>query len=255
VNWAALAAFMLAKDPAFAASVEGVSREDVAELERGLSIALPRGYVDFLTSMGRDSDGFYPFTPLQTHEFDELLEDLPPRNYRADHLFKVSLASDPEEVSPLDYFLDLTRSDGDDAPLVMAGHDGTIRSDGILEIGLTFGEHITARLFTFLELHRRPENASVVVGGVERQQAQLRRNDAIQLLQRSKLTPALPPLPRVVCLTAPTLSALVSIDEYTRTLAIELGADDRSVLVAMVDGVLAGLPGATLLEPPHRMES
>jgi hypothetical protein len=245
---------MLAKDPTFAASLEGVSREDVAELELGLSIVLPRGYVDFLTSMGRSSDGFHPFTPLQNHEFDELLDDLPPRNYDADRLFKVSLASDPEEVSPLDYFLDLTRSDGDDAPLVMAPHDGPIQSDSILEIGLTFGEHIMARLFTFLELHRRPENASVVVGGLERRQAQLRRNESLQLLQRIALTPALPPLPRVVCLTSATVSALVNIDEYTRTLEIELGADDRSALVAVVDGVSSRLSGATLLEPPHRID-
>jgi hypothetical protein len=254
MNWDPLADFIQAEDPAFVALLQGVAAKDLARVERECAIRLPRSYRGFALMMGTDSDGCYLFGPHRNQKFDDLVAQLPPRTYPGQHYFKIGSAQDPSEISPADYFLDLTRSDGVDAPLVMfedaadLGPEG-FRREYVRDMYVTFGEQATISIFTFLVLDRAPEHARVVIGALSPAERQAANAAATERLRRMNFDPVLPSNARVSSFRRGQLGALVTVREELRCVTIHLSGDKGPSLRVVVDQLRDHFPDAAMRGP------
>jgi hypothetical protein len=251
VDWQALVEFIHGKDPGLVPSFRGVPRRDIDACEAEYSIRLPSSYVDFLLTMGEDSGGLEPFGPTQVHTFSELLALLPPDGYAGQRFFKVAFESDPMALAVLDTFLDLARSDGQDAPLIRF-ETGVNAVPEVNDSDHTFGESVTRRVFSRLELNRRSYGAMIFVKSRNPADALAIKKTSTELLAQSGLQLALPDLKRVACLSRDSASALVVVDDETKLVDLQLGADNLGAVEILVEALLAGLPDSELVEPPDR---
>jgi hypothetical protein len=241
MSWEVILDFIQSKDSAFLASVQGVPAEVIRGVEEAYRIDLPRGYVRFLSIMGESSGSFAPFAAEQTHSFAELLEHLP-ESLPEGRYFKVSFSDDDQVITPVNYFLDLARSDGEDAPLVMFEQGAGFDPDSAIDDGFTFGEYIAMRVFSFFEFERRAHHSAVLVFRVPPQRGPAQVAAGVQLLASLGFRLVLPPLPRVSCLERGGLAALVSHPATTPVFVINIGGDDAPALKAMVEQVRNGTP-------------
>jgi hypothetical protein len=249
MNWESLTAFIVAEDPAFASRLRGVPPEDLDRVEQELGVRLPMDYRQFAAIMGRETAGFYLFGPGENQNFADLVADLPTDSYPADRYFKIAFPSDDSDISPPDYFLDLSRSDDVDGPVVMFEDIGEFTAEEVAETGFTFAEQLTRRIFTFLVLERLPERATMTLGRLSREQAAADRSDAIVLLGRMGFAPVLDDLPRVSCLRRDRLAALVDERVDGFGLAVRLGSPDKHALEVVLDQLLERFPDAIVNRP------
>jgi hypothetical protein len=251
VQWEPLADFIRTEDPSFAASVQGVPLEEIERVERENGIRLPRSYRGFLQMMGRDSDGFDLFGPHRNHRFGDLVERLPARSYPGRSYFKIGLACDPSEISPPDYFLDLTRSDGLDAPIVMFEDDDELELEDfdpgrVRDTPFTFGEQATNRVFTFLVLDRSAETSRIIIGAQSREERRTVNSDVIALLRGMKFDAVLPADPLISTFRRGSLGVLVNVREDLRCVAVNLGGEEGPPVKVVVDQVLGRYPDAAV---------
>jgi hypothetical protein len=244
MNWTQALEFINSADPSFAAKMQGVPLKDIEAAEAGCHIRLPESYRQFLLTMGVESGDFRAPVATQTHNFYDVMELLPDEDYPLDRYFRVSFASDETQISPPDYFLDLARSDGADAPLVTFEGGGNFNPRDVVETGFTFGEQVTDRIFRFFEFNKRPETDRIFIPIVVANEAPRQMRTAVDLLTRMHFEMALPPLPHVECLHRRGASAIVAIREPNELVKINLAATERSELRALVDQVLVNLPDA-----------
>lgn len=244
MNWERALAFINAADPAFSGLIKGVPPADIAAAEAGCGIRLPRAYREFVLLMGADSGRFSATTATQTHQFYEVMALLPDEDYPLDRYFRISFASDDSLISPPDYFLDLSRSDGEDAPLVTFEGGGSFNPDDVRETGFTFGEQVTERIFRFFEFGERSTRERIFIHQVRAADAPARMTAAIELLTLMRLDFALAALPRVACLSRPDASVIVAIREPNELVKVNISSDTAAVGRALADQVVAGLPGA-----------
>ena len=238
MNWDLFIDFIKAQDPAFIAARQGVPLDDIKQCEAGCKIALPKSYVNFLQLMGQAGGKFRPFGATMEHNFYDLVEQLPAEDYPGDQFFKIAAETDSSLVAYYDLFLDLRRSDGEDAPLVTFEDGVELRPGAVNEVGLTFDESMMESVFTFFALHRRAKRAVVTVDSTQL------RDKTVGLLMHMGFQQVWSPLPRIACLRRDTFCALVKVGEDTRTLDVELGADDNKSLGIAVEQLLSSLPGA-----------
>jgi hypothetical protein len=248
VDWQALLTFIRSRDAELAASFRGVPRRQIAAVEKEYGITLPASYVDFLQVMGEDSGGLQPLGPTQDHTFSEVRDLLPPEGY-PERFFKVAFETDPQALADVDSLIDLGRSDGQDAPLVRSetGDEDEPIVPPVSEADWTFGETVTERIFSRLELERRPFRGKVFVSDRDPADAQEVKRRALAVLAEKGAQPALPELPRVACVTGEGLSAVVDVHDETKLVSIRLGADDLRTAEALVEA-LARLPNAMVMQ-------
>jgi hypothetical protein len=252
MNWQKALEFINAADPEFTEKMKGVPSTNIEAAEAGCQVRLPEAYREFLLLMGVASGGFVATVAGQTHSFYEVMERLPDEDYPLDRYFRVSFASDETQVSPPDYFLDLSRSDGEDAPLVTFEGGGGFNPDEVVETGFTFGEQVTERIFRYFEFNKQPDSDRVFQLGLDRKEMPLHMTAAIELLGRMRFEHALTPLPRIACLHRPGASAIVAIREPNELVKVNIAAGSLPELRALVDQLLVGLPGAELVPLEHR---
>jgi hypothetical protein len=245
MDWNALVRFVRAENPAFLAAFRGVPPEEVHAVEELCGVHLPDSYREFLGRMGRDSGRFYLFGPGHAQELETLRADLPADSYPARY-FKVAVPVVDSDISPLDYFLDLERSDGVDAPIVTFEDMGHFRQEYVRDLGFTFGEWVTHAIFMFLAIGHEPEQASVVIGSPSPKAAPGLKDEAVALLERMNFALVLPSLERVACLRRGQLGAMVDVLVGGLAVAINLGADDRRALEIVVDQLLMRFPDAAV---------
>jgi hypothetical protein len=254
MNWDAICDFINSKDPAFLSTVRGVPPEVIRDVGKSYEVTLPHAYVEFLEIMGEASGNFPPILPSQASGFAELLDELPAQ-LPGGRYFKVSSASDPEEISPSDFFLDLERSDGEDAPLVMFADGEPFVARSVIDSGFTFGEYITMRVFGFFELFRRAHCAAVLVFDVPPDQAVERVTQCVELLSTLKFAQVLPRQPRVACLARDGLGALIAYKAELTLVSIELCEDDAALLKATVEQAHRGIPGSRVRATDGQLEA
>lgn len=243
MTWSDLLNFVQARDRSYLGTVKGVNRQDIELCEENSGIALPRLYVDFLATMGESCGAFWPFGVHQNCNFYRLVEMLPAEDYPGTKFFKVAFEDDPSAIAYYDMFLDLGRSDGEDAGLVRFEDSSAFSLEHVIEVGFTLHEWFNGRFFNYFEVRRRAQ-----ADGLYRHcdsPAEIRRSmeTAVQLLSKMGLKPVLPPLPRVSCLQNKKLSALVEIRETVSGISIDLGADDIIPLKTAIEQIMDGLPG------------
>lgn len=252
MNWSDLLGLVTARDPAYLRTIQGVPREEVARCEENARIRLPGLYVDFLVTMGAGSGAFHPFGATQTCTFAALIAELPTEDYPEDRYFKVAFESDPSMITFYDMFLDLGRSDGEDAPLVTFETGGEFAPHIVTEVGFTVAEWLSSGVFASFELRRRPQHEHLGCFRPTRGEIQHAMEAALELFVAQGLEPALPPLPRVACLRDATRSVLLTSRGTSHALGIEVGADSRAALAPAIEQILQRLPGTKLHARPGR---
>lgn len=243
--WGELLSFLKARDPAYLCTVQGVPGAEIERCQALCGVSLPRFYVDFLGTMGADPGAFHPFGAKQDCDFYALAEELPPEYYPAQCYFKVAAADDPAAISPPDTFLDLLRSDGQDAPLVRF-EDGGGFSGRVIEVGQTLGERLTAGIFQCFEVARHGNAGSLSEYADSVREARRTLSRMLELLATMGFKPVLPAMPRVICLRRGSLSALVELAEGTESVDITFGSDDRRALSMALEQIRERFPGAMI---------
>jgi hypothetical protein len=157
MDWDRVAEFVRARDPEGARTMAGVSPETLAELEAQTASPLPQNYIEFMKRMGDDSCGMVLF-PGAEHWSPALLLDWAERGaagYPADRYFKIAVRDEAPKVVDPNYYLDLKRSDGVDAPIVAFDTSSEYATD----IEYRFGDYVLAMVFAAFELADPPHEA------------------------------------------------------------------------------------------------
>lgn len=246
MDWNALGQFIAAENSNLFSTFRGVAPQEIRRVEQLCDIRLPDSYREFLLRMGADSGGFYLFGPGHSQQLEALTEDLPPDSYPGRRYFKIAVPTVDSDISPVDYFMDLERSDGADAPIVTFEDMGDFNQEYVREMGFTFGEWVTHAFFMFLAVGHEPQQATVVIGSPTLQTARTMKNDAVSLLGRMNFELALPSLDRVSCLRRGQIVAMVDLLAGGLGVAVNIGADDRPALEVVVDQLLVRFPDAAV---------
>lgn len=249
MDWEALTNFIRVEAPDFMVSLQGVPLDDLERTEKAAAIRLPDNYRQFVAMMGRFSAGFSLFSSSESHNFDDLTAALPAESYPGKRYFKIAFPIDDSDISPPDYFLDLSRSDGVDAPIVMFEDIGGFKERDVREVGFTFGEYITRRIFTFLVLDRAPRRAMLVTARRSREESNASKRAIVALLEKMGFTTVLPDLPRVSCYRRGSLAALVDEVGNGLGVVISFGGDDERALEVVLDQLLERFPDAIVNRP------
>lgn len=246
--WDPILGFIRRSSPEHATAFVGITREEIAEWEARCAVSLPTIYRGFLAAMGADCDDFHPFGVSQVCDFHALIVRLPATNYPGDRYFKVSCEGSPEAVTFYDTFIDLRRSDGDDAPLVRFEDDEWFAQEDVIEVGFTLGEELMRSAFDRFQLGRRPasnkvsifcESASEIAPTMRRLHAHMRERG---------LADELPGSPRVACLHSEPCSVLLESHESLKILRVAIGAQAVRVASAFVEELLDQFPHAMTLD-------
>ena len=159
-TWFDLLSFIKLKDPSFLNTVKGVPLADIEECEESYSITLPKIYKDFLVTMGADSGELYPFEKNRIARFYENMDDLSTEaeNYPEIRFFKIAENFSTSGISSCALYIDLARSDGNDAPLIESEdyfmynfNEEYSSEDYIIQQKLTLVQQLASRIFIFFE--------------------------------------------------------------------------------------------------------
>lgn len=247
--WSEVIAFIQRHTGGRATGFVGVTQSEIDRVQAQLHIVLPSIYVDFLRTMGENSAGLYPFGETYRHTFSELADELPPEDYPAERFFKVAFAIEELSVDLIDAYLDLSRSDGDDAPLVKFETPFKPTSKAFSEDYLHFGERLVFNIFRRLEADRRKFRASIAVFGPGASNGTGIKEDALRLLTGLGFTAALPDRRRVGCVTGESASALIAVSEG-KLVRVTVDGDTREAVEDPIRVLLNAFPDAQLVDPP-----
>lgn len=119
VDWQKLLAFLGDRKPGLPEKIRGVSQDELEALRRRSPVPLPENYVGFLRHFGGADGGFRVF-PRHHYLAAELLREGPqePAGWDPDRHLLIGLMESKECEDPHDLFLELSRGDATDAPLV-----------------------------------------------------------------------------------------------------------------------------------------
>ncbi len=110
--------------------------------------------------MGEDSGGLEPFGIGREHSFLRLVEraadSFSPDPTGGGRFVEVAFETDYSGESVYSYYLDLTRSDGVDAPLVRFEESSELAPEFLWDTNSTFGEMMSNRIFDWFEFDRLP---------------------------------------------------------------------------------------------------
>lgn len=109
---------MQAAAPDVAAAMKGVPEDELLAVEEGLGVHFPAAYRSYMRCMGESTASFSFGTSTQTTRLLDLLAELEPPEQRVSRYWRVSVERDLYQPVPVDYYLDLATSDGEDADLV-----------------------------------------------------------------------------------------------------------------------------------------
>jgi len=250
LEWSRVIDFIARRDAALASSFVGVRQSEIDAVQAQYRITLPSTYVDFLRTMGENSGELYPFGETYVHTFSALLEQLPPEDYPAERFFKVVFVAEEFAVDPIDTYLDLSRSDGHDAPLVEFEPPLGPNETNFSEDHLSFAERLIYNVFRRLDVDQRRYGADIVVFGRDPWNGTGIKQAALDVLIRSGFAAALPDLGRVGCLSRESVSVLISVSDKGKLVKFEMGGDSRDAIEQPVRDLLAAVPGAKLSGPP-----
>lgn len=239
-------AFISERRLEFTAEIRGVSEQELEDLQAGCGVRLPRAYLGFLRRMGVHSNGFHPFGPSHVMNLYALVEELPAETYPAERFFKIAEETNRSLIVIEDKFLDLQRSDGDDAPLVRFEDGGEFEPKAVAELGFSFREQLTRSAFLGFELEPRKHRRVIGLEAATPVAVEEQLRAATEMLTKMSLVPVLEWTPRVRTLRNETLSAMLEHRGQDRALSMRLGADDERALGIATEQLLDHLTGAWL---------
>lgn len=218
----------------FLDACKGVPLEHIRECERGLGIALPRLYVDFLIAMGADSGDYHPFGRRYEHNFYALVDSMGDATHPTDRYFRVARDPDVHAETILEPYLDLWREADANTPLITMTGDGLpFEPQYVEELQHTLGEELASIAMLHFGL-ARPYRRALMAYAEALPDLMRMKSQVMDMLGNLGLKLALAPSPYFSTLDNPELSALVEIGggggEKNEVLAVDLaGYDDRQV--------------------------
>ena len=250
IDWSRVIQFITQRDAALASSLVGVAQGQIDSVQAQFGIQFPSAYVDFLRTMGEHSGSLWPFGETQVHAFSKLVAQFPPDDYPPKQFFKVAFEASQNPVAVFDTYLDLTRADGLDAPLVRfeTALEGELPE--IWTSRLVLRRHSSTAGFWELDIMRRDFEARLVAEDLVPPDALTTKDRAISALAEGGFTMALPDLVRVACLNHDAFSVLISISDKSELVEFHLSSDTREALDIGMREVLAVCPAAVVDEPP-----
>jgi hypothetical protein len=249
VDWSQVMEFIARENAAAAASCVGVSPGEIAAVQSRYGITLPSNYVEFLRMMGQSSGGLHVFGATYDHAFSSLLARRPSTDYPTGRFFKVAFETNRLAVSFEDLYLDLTRADGSDAPLVR--FEIPLEPDDEVEDEfLTLSEKVIRELFWDLVMVRTKYAGTVLVLGDDASVGPSVKQAATTLLAGLGFSPSLPEVPRIACLRRDTVSVLIEVSEELELVGVRLGGDSHDEVQAAAQALLDGVPDSEMKTPP-----
>jgi len=256
MDWPALIDFIRQRDPTFVSGLQGVPDLEIAALAADHGVTLPTGYAEFLRRMGLGSNGYTPFGATQDPGFAAISERLDEGDEPTfTRFFPIAIETDDSLEALYDHHLDLHRSDGDDATLVLLEQGVPLEWQTPVETSETFGEHITASVFSqFALLHHAHQDTLAVGGKMQAGEGRTALQQTLTLLQRAGFNPVLLLTERVACLQSGPLSVLAQVNDVHESLTLRLGSDTSLAVKELADQLLAGLPGARRPAGPRNLD-
>lgn len=260
MDWPLVVDFIAQHDPRFLDAVQGVPESEIAALAAACDVTLPKTYIGFLRLMGIDNNGLAPFGARQDVSFAMIVERIDEEDAEEGgptvrRYFPIAVETDNSLEVLFDHWLDLQRSNGDDAPIVMLEQGVPIAWQQPVEIGETFGERILARAFTHFALRQHPHSDLLAVGGAMKiGEGRAALDNALVILQSAGFAFALPPLGGVACLHGGSLDILARVNEIHELLTLRLGGDTVVAVKEVADQLLTNLAGAHRPAGPRNLE-
>jgi len=244
VKWADLFSFMTERDPAFEATTLGADRNDIETVEQEIGITLPYSYVDFITTIGADTGRYHPFGPEMDTNFYRLLRQVPTEDYDVREYFPIALETNESRAPMCDLYLDLRRSDGADAPLVLAenGSDWCRMSDE----EITLLERLTESAWPAFELPCYSANRVIYVHAEGAEALGTAREQVLDLLDRRGHVPTLPSQHRVDCTASETEASIVRVKEHLGLIRLVVAGHDEKELGRVVELFIDNVPNAAV---------
>lgn len=238
--------------PDLAASVVGVSPSLMESVGREVAVVLPGAYRGFLEVMGEDTRGFAAVAPTHSTRMSELLPLIPGPAERTRRYWRISIERNLMQQMPVDYYLDLSTSDGRDAEVVAFDYAPERDTDVGALLGLRFFELLRCRLFDQYVVVRPSTAVSLHVSrrslGVR---AQL-RDIAVDVLAAEGLQAVARHAGRVDFFRRADDSVLVRQFERTDGLAVFLEMGDRERCVLLLEKLRDRFPADAVVRWPKR---
>ncbi len=252
--------FMCAHEPrgprrdrrSFRDTVAGAPAAFVASVEQARGVVLPTWYRDFVVTMGRGCRGFVPFSSAyagrQEHDFLQLVERAPGASRPPARFFRVSTDVD-DGIDHADIFLDLARSDGHDAPLVLIDPTRPFDSALVSDLGWSLAEALTRSAFLHFRLSRHRYSSIVIACGDSTEWMVELRDAAEECLLQAGMQLSLRSLARVRCLAGDDCAAMVEeCADGSLALCVRIAGGNRQTLRQVGARLTDALPDADFSE-------
>ena len=265
-NWQQVIEFIRQRDPVLFKSFKGTAPEAIAECETRFGIQFPLLYKDFLLTMGQDSGTLYPYGDNYVHTLPKLTpEPMDPDwvewIYPAQQYWLIARQKESDIVL-MNYYLDLSKSDGMDAPLVFEEPLEDPIQPGQefppnAERRPSFFEEFVSRLFYRLDFEQRPFQATFWWWKLASEaDARKKRKTVAEALLQLGLQQKLPEFPHEVCLEVKSISVNVSINQESKAadIVLRICGNDLQSLKTLCGKIQTALPQMKLEKAPHPRE-
>jgi hypothetical protein len=205
--------------------------------------------------MGDDSGTLHPFGETRTSAFSKLLADLPPRGYPARRFFKVAIETDELADGWFNMYLDLARSNGDDAALVMFEAPLDSGESDLPAEPLSFLETVIEHIFLTVDVAPKDYSARIFVHGDDPWRGMEIKREVVRRLIDGGFVLMLPDLPRVTCVSRGPVSILITDSDTSELVDVRFGGDDLEATDSAVRPLLSAVAGAHLYQTPARRDA
>src|SRR5690606_30480069 len=155
-DWSRVRDFIEARNPGYTDRIVGVSDQLLAALAQSAPSPLPQSYLSYIAACGVDRGGFEVFPGYACDVADLLARPGGAQRFAVGNWFRVAVHLGSEDEGA-DVVLDLNRSKGVDAPLLVA------HKDGVEDIEISWGERLLHDAFERFELGRRAAGSVLIL--------------------------------------------------------------------------------------------
>ncbi|HRI66161.1 MAG TPA: hypothetical protein PK156_18060 [Polyangium sp.] len=237
IKWSNILSFIHARDPSYWHRVQGVTRAEIARCEDAIGVALPKIYVEFLKAVGIECSGFSPFGSMKVFDYYSIVERMPahvPANAR---YFRIALDDDASVVEHYDVFLDLLRSDGDDAPIVSAPASDDICETDVIEHGFTLGEALTRAVVLHFDISHRSDMTILTICPDSHVHMETYKKPLLDLMAKMRVNELWPASYRVACFRNEATSVLIEYSAEPLIITCTVGATSHRSLRLIVEQI------------------
>lgn len=239
-TWKMIHDYIVRRDPSFEQSRTPIDVEVIETVQESCGVTFPSVYVDFLVAAGESSGAYHPFDEIHCANFFDIVERISKGTlFALEAYWPVGLKYDPRAEFD-DPFIDLTRIEGGDAPLVMFdGRHEVWAGNPAVDSEYTLSEELARNAFCAFEESRRAHSTLLVLSP----ESSRAFEDVLEYLQLMEMMEVLAPTPRFrVFDRADTLG--VSVHLGLRTIGITIAGNELRDCWEVVDVIRRNIENA-----------